>query len=66
MTAYLHKYQCQTGVLVLQEFGSLQEVTVERLKHDCVNTDPDLEIVAVASVSEEHLRESHSRYFTAV
>ena len=66
MTAYLIKYQRRTGVMDLEQFDSLREATRERLKHDRFNTDPDLEIVAVASASEEHLRVSHSRYFSAV
>ena len=66
MTAYLIKYQRRTGEMALEQFGSLREATVERLKLDRHNNDPDLEIVAVASASEEHLRVSHSRYFSAV
>lgn len=66
MTAYLIKYQRRTGAVALEQFDSLREATVERLKLDRENTDPDLEIVAVASASEEHLRVSHSRYFSAV
>ena len=66
MTAYLIKYQRRTGVLDLKKVDSLRDATVERLKLDRLNTDPDLEIVAVASASEEHLRVSHSRYFSAV
>lgn len=66
MTAFLIKYQRRTGKLELEKFDSLRDATVERLKLDRVNTDPDLEIVAVARASEEHLRMSHSRYFSAV
>ena len=66
MTAYLVQYQRQSGALVLEEFGSLREATAERLRLDRLNTDPDLEIVAIASESEEHLRVSHSRYFSGV
>ncbi len=47
----------------LEQFATLREATVERLKLDRRNNDPDLEIVAVASASEDHLRISHSRYF---
>lgn len=64
MTAYLIKYQRQTGMMALEEFDSLREATAERLRLDRLNTDPDLEIVAVASESEDHLRVSHSRYFS--
>ncbi|AKV59431.1 MULTISPECIES: hypothetical protein [Corynebacterium] len=66
MTAYLIKYQRQTGMMALEEFDSLREATAERLRLDRLNTDPDLEIVAVASESEDHLRVSHSRYFSGV
>lgn len=66
MTAYLIKYQRRTGVMDLKQFDSLRDATRERLKLDRLNTDPDLEIVAVASASEAHLRVSHSRYFSAV
>lgn len=48
----------------LEQFATLREATVERLKLDRRNNDPDLEIVAVASASEDHLRISHSRYFS--
>ena len=66
MTAYLIKYQRRTGAMDLEQFDSLREATVARSKLDRTNADPDLEIVAVASASEEHLRVSHSRYFSAV
>lgn len=66
MTAYLIKYQRRTGEMALEQFATLREATVERLKLDRRSNDPDLEIVAVASASEDHLRVSHSRYFSAV
>lgn len=53
-------------MMALEEFDSLREATAERLRLDRLNTDPDLEIVAVASESEDHLRVSHSRYFSGV
>lgn len=49
----------------MAEYGSLREATLRRLELDKTNDDPDVEIVAVASESEAHLRRSHSRYFSA-
>lgn len=66
MIAYLIQYQRRTGEMALERFDSLRDATVERLKLDRSNTDPDLEIVAIASESENHLRVSHSQYFSAV
>lgn len=65
MSSYLIKYHRRSGNLDIFEYESLVEATLKRLELDRVNTDPDLEIVAVASESEEHLRQSHSRYFSA-
>ncbi|WP_244977391.1 hypothetical protein [Corynebacterium lizhenjunii] len=48
------------------KFDSLREATLKRLELDRTNDNPDLEIVAIASESEDHLRQSHSRYFSAV
>ena len=47
MTAYLIKYQRRTGEMELEQLETLREATVERLKLDRHNNDPDLEIVAV-------------------
>lgn len=66
MTAYLIQYHRLTGKMDYEQFDSLREATLARLRLDRINTDPDLEIVAVASESEEHLRVYHSRYFSAV
>lgn len=66
MSSFLIKYHRRSGHLVLEKFESLVEATKRRLELDKENNDPDLEIVAVASQSEENLRESHSRYFSAV
>lgn len=66
MIAYLIQYQRRTGEMTLERFDSLRDATVERLKLDRSNTDPDLEVVAIASRSENQLRVSHSRYFSAV
>lgn len=66
MTAYLIQYHRLTGKVSYEEFNSLRDATLARLRLDRTNEDPDLEIVAVASESEEHLRVSHSRYFSAV
>lgn len=65
MSSYLIKYHRRSGHLDIFEYESLVEATLKRLELDRVNVDPDLEIVAVASESEEHLRQSHSRYFSA-
>lgn len=66
MRGFLIKYHRPTGDLVMAEYESLREATLRRLALDKTNDDPDLEIVAVASESEAHLRQSHSRYFSAV
>lgn len=65
MRAFLIEYHRPTGDLVMAEYGSLREATLRRLELDKTNDDPDVEIVAVASESEAHLRRSHSRYFSA-
>ncbi|APQ42466.1 hypothetical protein [Pasteurella phage PMP-GADVASU-IND] len=65
VSSFLIKYQRRSGHLVLEKFESLLEATKKRLELDKENKDPDLEIVAVASQSEESLRQSHSRYFSA-
>ncbi|CAB0730691.1 hypothetical protein FRC0088_01582 [Corynebacterium diphtheriae] len=66
MASYLIKYHRRSGNLDITRFDSLIEATIKRLELDKTNTDPELEIVAVASESEDHLRQSHSRYFSAV
>ena len=66
MASFLIKYHRRTGDLEILEFTSLRDATLRRLELDKTNDDPDLEIVAVASESEAHLRQSHSRYFSAV
>lgn len=66
MPAYLIRYKRRSGHVDYVRFESLQAATRERLRLDRRNDDPDLEIVAVASDSEENLRQSHSRYFSAV
>ncbi|RMB56382.1 hypothetical protein D9543_11300 [Corynebacterium macginleyi] len=66
MSAFLIEYHRKKGTVRCEEFGSLSEATRERLRLDHFNTDPDIEIVAVASASEESLRQSHSRYFSGV
>lgn len=65
MSAYLIKYHRRSGRVEVSEYDSLLNATMERLLLDKTNNDPDLEIVAVASQSEENLRQSHSRYFSA-
>ncbi|AEG83391.1 MULTISPECIES: hypothetical protein [Corynebacterium] len=65
MSSFLIKYQRRSGVLDIQAFDSFVEATKMRLKLDKENHDPDLEIVAVLGKSEEHIRKSHSRYFSA-
>lgn len=66
MTAYLINYDRLSGAVDCRRFGSLAEATRERLRLDRMNSDPNREIVAVASASEDELRRSHSRYFSAV
>ena len=66
MSAFLIEYHRKTGSVRCKQFDSLSEATRERLYLDRFNTDPDVEIVAVASASEENLRQSHSRYFSGV
>ncbi|SER77667.1 hypothetical protein CCYS_05995 [Corynebacterium cystitidis DSM 20524] len=66
MTSFLIKYHRRTGELELTPYDSFRDATLERLRLDGTNDNPDLEIVAIACESEEHLRQSHSRYFSAV
>lgn len=65
MASYLIQYHRRSGKLDILEYDSLSEATMTRLELDAVNDDPDLEVVAVACESEDHLRLSHSRYFSA-
>ncbi|MDO5374129.1 MAG: hypothetical protein Q4F10_11805 [Corynebacterium glutamicum] len=65
MPGYLIEYNRRTGTVNVEDFESLRAATVERLKRDRVNTDEDLELVTVASRSEDQLKKSHSRYFVA-
>ncbi|MBH5302078.1 hypothetical protein BRL53_05620 [Corynebacterium ulcerans] len=66
MSSFLIKYQRRSGVLDIQAFDSFVEATKMRLKLDKENDDPDLEIVAILGETEEHVQQSHSRYFSAV
>ena len=66
MPAFLIEYHRKKGTVRCKKFDSLSEATRERLRLDRSNTDPDVEIVAVASANEENLRRSHSRYFSGV
>lgn len=66
MRGFLIKYHRPTGDLAMAEYGSLRDATLRRFELDKTNDDPDLEIVAVASESEPHLRQSYSRCFSAV
>ncbi|KAA8722246.1 hypothetical protein F4V58_09475 [Corynebacterium phocae] len=61
--AYLIFYHRRSGRVNLQRFDSFVEATKHRLTLDRTNGDPDVEIVVIASKSEEDLRQSHSRYF---
>ena len=63
MPAFLIKYKRSTGEVSCTEYDSLASATDERIRLDETNTDPDLEIVAIAADSEEVLHRSHSRYF---
>lgn len=66
LSSFLIKYHRRTGALKILKFDSLREATLRRLELDKTNNDPNVEIVAVASESEAHLRQSQSRYFSAV
>ncbi len=66
MPGYLIEYNRRSRSLNVTKFDSLLEATLKRLELDRTNDNPDLEIVAIASESEDHLRQSHSRYFSAV
>lgn len=66
MPAYLINYDRLSGTVDCSRFDSLAEATRERLRLDRENTDPNREIVAVSSASEDLLRKSHSRYFSGV
>lgn len=63
MPAFLIDYNRRSGSVEWQEFPSLVEATQERRRLDRINTNPDREIVAVASENEESLKHTHSRYF---
>lgn len=65
MTGFLIRYQKSSGHVTVESFPSMAEATRERLRLDRKNDDPDVEIVTVASRSEEHLKQSHRRYFAA-
>lgn len=65
MPAFLINYDRRRGSVDYTRFDSLVEATRERLRLDRENFDPNREIVAVASMSEQHLRNSHSRYFSS-
>lgn len=64
MKAFLIKHERPTGEVEVESFDSLVDVTAERLRLDRTNSNPDLEIVAVASENLKHLRVSHARYFS--
>lgn len=63
MPAFLIDYNRRSGSVQWREFPSLVEATQERRRLDRINTNPDREIVAVASENEESLKHTHSRYF---
>lgn len=65
MPAFLLKYHRRSGKVEVSKFASLLEATKQSLVLDRINDDPELEIVAIASCSEQNLRYSHSRYFSA-
>ena len=66
MPAFLIDYNRRSGDVHCREFASLVEATRERRRLDRENSDPDREIVAVASPSEESLKRTHSRYFSVL
>ncbi|GAA1471897.1 hypothetical protein CFELI_10440 [Corynebacterium felinum] len=63
MRGYLIEYNPRTGAVSIETFNSLREATLERLKRERCNENQDVELVTVASHSEEDLKRSHSRYF---
>ena len=65
MTSFLIKYRKSSGHVEVESFPSMAEATRERLRLDRTNVNPDVEIVTVTSRSEEHLKQSHRRYFAA-
>ena len=65
MPAYLIEYHRLSGDVRISEYSSLVAATQARLELDGMNHNPQVEIVAVASESQEYLRQSHSRYFSA-
>lgn len=64
MPGFLIDYNRRSGAINIREFSSLVEATRERRRLDRKNSNPDREIVAVASASEESLKHTHYRYFT--
>ena len=66
MTGFLITYRKSSGHVKVESFPTMAAATRERLRLDRTNDNPDVEIVTVASRSEEHLKQSHRRYFAAV
>lgn len=66
MPAFLIDYNRRSGAVNCREFSSLVEATRERRRLDRENSDPNREIVAVASPDEESLKHTHSRYFAVM
>lgn len=65
MTGFLITYRKSSGHVKVEAFPTMAAATRERLRLDRTNDNPDVEIVTVASRSEEHLKQSHRRYFAA-
>ena len=69
MSGFLLVYHRKSGRLErLEEFGGpegARDALRERLRVEKENRDPDVEVVALNSDSEETLRRTHSRYFNA-
>jgi hypothetical protein len=69
MSGFLLVYHRRSGVLQrIEEFGGpagARNALLERLRVEQQTVDPDVEVVALNSDSEETLRRTHSRYFEA-
>lgn len=65
MPGFLIEYHRKHGGVKVERFNSLLEAMHERLIRDRLNVDDDLELVTVASRSQEQLERSHSRYFAS-
>lgn len=63
MPGFLVEYHRKRGDVSVEEYDSLMDALVERLRRDRMNHDPDLEIASIGANSRGDLERSHSRYF---